>query len=212
MRDCYSLDAGLEQKYRTITPCNCGTRQARKTKQFAKHIGKKSLCPSVRLFHQIFKSFRHETCFLTPRSLSLMKPGFLNDDNAFALTFSYCHIVAHTKLPEATWWIKSNAHNNINAVDCYVEEAGLKEIMGKLLTWWNPQVMNLQQHCCKNPKSQTGWLLKSVTRHKSKMLHNTSVPKNYDVNKNFPNNNNVTIMGSVQNDQRNAHSCHSLVK
>ena len=103
MRDCYSLDAGLEQKYRTIMPCNCGTRQARKTKQFAKHIGKKSLCPSVRLFHQVFISLRHDTCFLTPRSLSLMKPGFLNDDNAFALTFSYCHIVAQTKLPEPTW-------------------------------------------------------------------------------------------------------------
>jgi len=102
MRDCYSLDAGLEQKYRNITPCNCGTRQARNTKQFAKHIGKKSLCPSVRLFHQIFISFRHETCFFTPASLSLMKPGFRNDDNAFALTFSYCHIVAHTKLPEPT--------------------------------------------------------------------------------------------------------------
>lgn len=103
MRDCYSLDAGLEQKYRTIKLCNCGIRQARKTKQFAKHIGKKSLCPSVRLFHQIFKSFRHDTCFLTPGSLSLMKPGFLNDDNAFALTFSYCHIVAQAKLPEPTW-------------------------------------------------------------------------------------------------------------
>jgi len=112
MRDCYSLDAGLEQKYRNIMPCSCGTRQAKKTKQFAKHIGKKSLCPSVRLFHHIFTSFRHETCFLTPGSLSPMKPGFLIDDNAFALTFSYCHIVAQAKLPEPTWWIKSNAHNN----------------------------------------------------------------------------------------------------
>jgi len=96
--------------------------------------------------------------------------------------------------------------------DCYVEEADLKEIIGKLLTCQHPKVTNLQQHCCNNPKSHTGWLLKSVTHHKSKMLHNTCILKNYDVNKTFSNNNNVTIRGSVPDDQRNAHFCHSLFK
>jgi hypothetical protein len=81
--------------------CKCGTRHARKTKQFAKHIGKKILCPSVRLFHQLFTSLRHDPCFLTPNTLSWIKlPGFLINDIALARTFSYCHIAAETKLPE----------------------------------------------------------------------------------------------------------------